>query len=219
MAIFRNREREYCIVTNFKVMFTTLRHLPNMSRVTRDDLRAYTGRKYLIVRNPYHRIESFYRDKFQATPRDLINRGFVPRRQDWNWERCQYIFFDKFNVDTSSFEMASRALMATTFDDLIGYLPSKFMLDMHLTPQILAAYVGDGTRAGLWQVQFDEILQMEDEDHMAFLRRELGIDTSKRYNETASSQPAITWSAKAREIVNDLYKIDFEQLGYEFIDN
>ena len=215
MAVaFKSRDHGYCIVTNFKVMYSTLTHQQDIFRLDNfrsSDLLNYPGKKYLIVRNPYYRLESFFRDKFVISPREF---GCQEKR---GWQVCQKLFFDEYAIDTRCSAAVQRALMTTTFEEFIRFLPSKFMLDPHLWPQLLAAYVREGREVR--QIVFDEILQMEDETHIAFLERELNIDTSKRYNETASRHTGISWSTQARKIVNDLYKIDFEQLGYEILDN
>lgn len=212
--VFKSFDSSYCIVTNFKVMYSTLKQQSHLS-VQRDiDIESifnYTGRKYLLARNPYDRLESFYRDKF------ILHPGHAVFSEKNEWQHCQKIFFNEYNFKKHAFEEVRNALITTSFEQFITMLPSKYMLDGHLIPQVFSLYFRDGEV--VTKIDFDKILQIEDVQNMLFLESDLKINTSIRENETKSGNVSIVWNETSREIVNTLYRLDFEQLGYNMIDD
>ena len=72
MPFFKVKKKKILLVTNFKVMFSSLKRTENFIKLKRAEacLRiAYTNPLvYFTVRDPYERLASFYRDKFLQHP-------------------------------------------------------------------------------------------------------------------------------------------------------
>jgi len=212
MAIyFQDKDRSYFLITNFKVLYSTLKRQDNLviaEASAVDDLLYSTHvKRYLLVRNPYDRAESFYRDKFVLYPRE------VKFREGFRWQQCQRIFFDELGLKGKGFEEVREGLAETSFRRFVGLLPSKYRADAHLIPQAAALYFAmDGK---IHDLSFDRVLKVEDEASMNFLRDQLQFDLSIMENVTKRSNISIEWDAEMREIVNEVYKDDFDLLGYE----
>lgn len=191
-------------------MYSTLMQQSNITIQQNNDITSllnFEGRKYFLARNPYNRLESFYRDKF------ILHPGRSVYKENFQWQNCQKIFSGEPGVKFDTFDEIRNALMATSFEKFIMMLPSKYMLDWHLIPQIFSLCFKKNNSISM--IEIDRILKMEEESHMLFLNTNLNIDTSIRENETNSKSIDIVWSAAARKIVNTLYQPDFEELEYD----
>jgi hypothetical protein len=208
--IFKSIDNSYYIITSFKVMYSTLMRQSTIALQKNIDFTLfprYNTKVYFLVRNPYDRLASFYRDKF------ILHPGNAVPSDKFRWQNCQKIFFDECKVHSEVFEEVRLSLMATTFDKFIEMLPSKYLLDWHLVPQIYSLYHQDNDEN--IKVPVDRILKMEEEESMFILKNNLHIDTSICENETKTKSVDTSWNAPLREIVNSLYQLDFDQLGYE----
>jgi hypothetical protein len=212
MAIyFQDRARTYFLITNFKVLYSTLKRQDNLviaeASATNDLLYSPHIKRYLLVRNPYDRAESFYRDKFVLYPRG------VAFRDDFRWQHCQRIFFDELNLTGKSFEEIKKGLITTSFKQFIHLLPLKYRTDAHLIPQATAFnFAAEGK---MHSIQFDRILKIEDDDSMDFLSDHLGIDVSIVENCTKSSNISTDWDPELRKVMLETYKDDFNLLAYD----
>lgn len=210
--IFKSTDDSYRIVTNFKVMYSTLMKQPNLSVEHNNniyDLLSYTGSKYFLARDPYNRLESFYRDKFILHPQRSVFK------ENFQWQHCQKIFFPEYGFKSDDFEAVRNALMTTSFEKFINMLPSKYMLDRHLMPQIFSLCLKEND--SIVRIDVDRILKMEEENDLLFLHSHLHIDTSIKENETRLNNIDIAWNATLRKIVNTYYEPDFEELEYDMI--
>jgi hypothetical protein len=209
--VFKNIESNYFLITNFKVMYSTLMRQPNLSKQSREEfIRGKdSADKYLLTRNPYARLESFYKDKFIEYPSQcMVSEKF-------EWQHCEKIFLNQYNVSQSDFEATKQALLNTSFEKFIAMLPSTYLLDGHLIPQASAFYYRDNNAHS--RIKFDSLLKVEDEQHMLFLKNQLHIDTAIRENPTTSSKAVIVWNEELRKVVNTLYQTDFQELGYNML--
>jgi len=214
---FQNRDKAYFLTTNFKVLFSTLKRQPNLivasdktifiNSIVRNLFHIKMAKNYLLVRNPYERLESFYRDKFINHPE---NAYFTNK---YTWQHCQRIFFKELQLSNSNFFEIRNILINTSFEQFIQILPLKYQQDVHLTPQAYALNI-NFMRFNI-KIRFDKILKIEDEDCMYFLKRNLDIDTSIRENYTKHLKIHTNWDRNLRKIVHTLYKDDFIQFGYE----
>jgi hypothetical protein len=207
--IFKSLDDSYYIITNFKVMYSTLMRQSNITLLKEHDWKVLSECRetlYFLVRNPYDRLESFFRDKF------ILHPGRSVQTNNFRWQNCQKIFFDELQVSPDDFDDVQERLTTTSFDQFIEMLPSKYLLDLHLAPQVYAICYMEGD--SVFELQVDGVLMVDDEDDMAFLQSKLGIDTSVRENETRFENIHLGWNERSRSIVNGLYEADFWQLGY-----
>jgi len=217
--IFFNKVESYFIVTNYKVLFSTLSWQPQLVPVNclrSEELDKFlNSKKILLVRNPYDRLESFYRDKLQVNPKS------VSFTNEFKWQDCQYlllnIIFERKGAYSATFELERDTLMGVSFDEFVSnYLPFVFQKEPHLVPQVLSFFYVDNKK-NILDIEYDEVFKIDDKEDLILLRDKFKIDTSINKNVTKNRGVLLTWSSFTRAIVNDLYKLDFESLNYSLI--
>jgi hypothetical protein len=223
MAIrYYNPKLKYFITTNYKVWSSTLRAQKNLVKSSKrivliNELTARLGlnRKrehYFLVRNPYARIESFFRDKIKTHSLNVNPEKGIA------WQRCQKIFFPSLGVNEyDDLESIQRQFSELSFDHFCGLLPFVFQDDRHLWPQTDAfeCYVfGQDFR-----LTFRKVLNVEEPATGDFLDDKLGIDTQVAVNKSAGVAKDVIWTKESRQIVNQVYYDDFQKLNYEVVDS
>jgi len=172
------------------------------------DIRRKTRRPhYLLVRNPFRRLESFFKDKFRQHPAQ------VQPSSDHEWQYSQRLFFPALCLDAAgSFEAVHDRLTRFPFDAFIEFLPQVILHDGHLVPQHHARDVIAQGRS--YRLRFERNLKVEAPDDRAFMQRALGLDTTIVGNSTQDVSASISWSSAAQATVRDLYAQDFSIFGY-----
>lgn len=172
--------------------------LPNsLLRVT---FRQLGKQHFLIVRDPFTRLESFYKSKILA----VNNYTSLPR----GWQHCQQLILKQLGISPEcELETGRQAFTKLSFSSFIELLPEVYKKDGHLTPQRDKIYVSN---------MYDKVLKLEVPEDLTFLQEKLGIDTGKK---TGNSDRHITspieWDDKDITIVTKLYKDDFKLFDYE----
>ncbi|MGF1498959.1 MAG: sulfotransferase family 2 domain-containing protein [Elainellaceae cyanobacterium] len=220
MPHFISTTTNYLITTNYKVMYSTMtrqerlrlcpgRELLRMTYARR--MRLCSAKHYLIVRNPYHRLISFYKNKFQTNPLKTTTLWSYGK-----WQYSQRIFFPYLNItrETPATEIKDK-LLSVSFDHFIQTLPNVYTLDGHLTPQHQIRFIRhQGLSFG--QIKFTSVLKMESPQDMDYLGQELYLDLSKKHNQTGTAELNDYFTSSLVRIVNDLYREDFVRYGYSF---
>ena len=212
MPQFYCKEENYYLSTNSKVMWSTLKNQNNLKKIQNANFALCKAlepfgvirkrKHYLLVRNPYDRLESFFRDK--------LRKHAVPNR---GWQRSQRIFFPLLGINKGTpNDDVKEKLMCLSFDTFIKYLPCLYFKDGHLHPQFWVENIGH--RLFKWTITFDKVLKMEQQEDLAFLANNLKIDLQIRYNYTRDIDIEINWAEKTREIVNSIYHLDFIHYNY-----
>jgi hypothetical protein len=221
MAHFANPSKGYYISTSFKVLYTLLCSQPSLQLInnTKMSANAYLKRlahgwnlpHYLVVRDPYRRIESFFKDKFRQTPLMQLNEYA-------QLQHCQQIFCPFLQIGPHDSPGAIREkLLGLSFAQFVEQLPHVYQLDWHLLPQVMTPKVY--YRA--WPVApliITRTLKIESPDDLRYLQDELAIDLSHKHNSTDAIQLEGAWSPNVRAIVNKLYRADFKKFGYKLVD-
>lgn len=218
MPHFVNSSTHYYISTNYKVLCTLLYRQPNLQIAMKKGiaiqsyLKRFTPfwwmRHFLLVRDPYKRVVSFFKDKFRQAPLHLW-----PTYDELQY--CQRLFCPSLEIHPydSPAEIRDK-LLNVSFAQFINLLPSLYEADDHLHPQIqLTMMCFRGIPIG--SIKFDRILKVECSHDMAYLQDELSIDLSKEYNSTHKIQLPNPWEPRLLAIVNHLYQADFEAFNYE----
>ena len=80
MIHFFHKKNKILVSTNLKVMYSSLKHTDSLVEIKYKKflflkiINIFKVKHYLLVRNPYTRIVSFYKNKFQAIPKRAFNR-------------------------------------------------------------------------------------------------------------------------------------------------
>lgn len=220
MNIFKNRIEDAYLVTNLKVMYSTLTMQENMEEVGKDlaliqrvllkHLGVSKFRFDLIVRNPYDRLESFFKNKFRKSLPKILATG--------EWQHCHEIFFEHFALDARSpSELVVDKLSKVSFEEFVRLLPYTYTRDGHLYPQhwALGLYYRKGrVKMGL-PIPYEDTFHMESEEDLLRAASLYSLDLSIRENSTASVKACVEWTADAVNVVNELYAKDFDSFGYK----
>ncbi len=134
------------VLTNHKVMTTTLFSMPRLReyKPRRAVLATLFARPrydaYCLVRNPYQRLQSFFRDGFRCLPQDLENehsRVFLLRRAVL--ARSAQLSPQKHPHRQPSVQLHLAELrqecLNLSFEDFIATLPACHPYDGHICPQ------------------------------------------------------------------------------------
>ncbi|MEB3356993.1 MAG: sulfotransferase family 2 domain-containing protein [Synechococcales bacterium] len=218
MPHFISTTANYLITTNYKVMYSTMTNQTGLRLCPGRELMKITYARrlglcaashYLIVRNPYHRLISFYKNKFQTNP--LKAAAPLPYSK---WQHSQRIFFPFLNItrETPADEIKDK-LLHVRFDQFVQILPSVYRLDGHLSPQYQVRFICHrGLRLG--QIKFTAILKMEASEDLNYLSQDLHLDLSQKHNQTGTAHLSDYFTSDLLRIVNDLYFEDFSRYGY-----
>ena len=103
MPHFYHRDQEILISLNYKVMFSSLTWLSRnspavmeieqLSQIFAKPQSIFFKNHYLLVRNPYRKIISFYKDKFYHLP--LMQKNDPEK----NWQGVQKMIFPYLGID------------------------------------------------------------------------------------------------------------------------
>ena len=223
MPYFICHSPRYLLATNLKAMFSTLTEQSRLQRLSRPGqlwcallqsgrLRDF-GPQYLIVRDPYRRLVSFFNDKFRQHP-----LGVDSSKPYGEWQSCQKLLFPYMGVTRSTPpEQIRRALSEFSFERFVRCLPGIYMRDGHLRPQNRIRFVAvKGVPLGVFRVH--RVLRMESTADMQFLSMELGVDTTRCHNATTTRSTDNLYTPELLTIVNRLYADDFSDYAYEMYD-
>ncbi len=199
-------------------MYTSLYHAPSLQlvRVGGMDTRLYARRllydwrmpHFLLVRNPYDRVESFYKDKFRQMP--LAQVADYDQLQE-----CQQLFCPLLHIVPNDDPATIREkLLDVSFAQFIELLPQLYQRDWHLRPQVMTKRI---YRRGqpIAPIIITRTLQVESPADRRYIQDKLRIDLSQKHNSTQTIQLANNWSPALRTTVNQLYRADFQKFGYE----
>lgn len=201
------------ISTNMKVMYTSLRSQKNLRRLRRSSFvlgvmleKAGLRKKrdhYFLVRNPYRKLESFFKNKI----RDELNN-------ETNWQRSQQILFPVAGVNKRDTpEVIFSKLSSVSFEQFVKSLPSLYDKNRHLHPQHWIESLGP---VGLnIKPGFKKIIRIEDKEELADFFGENGLDLSIRQNTTKEIKEPIEWTDEMRSVVQAVYQEDFHRYQYD----
>ncbi len=221
MPFFKVKDGTAYIATSYKVMYSTLSRQTNLERIStkqfflavvQNRTQLSKARFYLIVRNPYARLESFYRDKILGARANVARKG--------EWQHSVEILFPYLNVsnNTKESEVADR-LESITFKDFIALLPEIYLQDEHLHPQsrLLRGLFDRFKLTRNITVQYDRVIKLESDNDRSALASACQLNFEHRINDTAHIKAQLTWDLLSRQIVNDIYSDDFSVFDYPMI--
>lgn len=219
MYTFYNRRKGYFLSTNTKVLSSTLFKQEELERADRkfellNNLKKRFGvfkdrPHYLIVRNPYTRIESFFREKLRSKVALITNKD-----KPYSIKLHQEIFFPFAGIKREEPEyIKKQKLEKFSWRQFINALPKVYDMDAHLRPQ---SRILKPTIRHIFQMElyYDRFFKIEDSDDMKDLSN-LGINLSIKANRTNKSKSEIFWNPRMIDLVQDIYKYDFKNFGYD----
>ncbi|MEO0787981.1 MAG: sulfotransferase family 2 domain-containing protein [Bacteroidota bacterium] len=218
MICFKKKGEDIYLVTNYKVMFSTMSRqeslevIPKTRRMISILLKHKLGLQkstfYLLVRNPYNRVESFFRDKFR--------QAIAVNKEEGSWQLCQKMFFPLMEIQESmSAETIGDKFLSTSFAEFVSMLPEVHMKDGHLFPQHWAHRVNARTNVLPVSFPFTAVFRMESKTDMEKLATIFGVDIKVRANSTKAVKADIHWGEQEIRTVDQVYAKDFVSFGYD----
>jgi len=204
------------VITNFKVMFSSFKKSPKFKKLKRFEARLLIAcakpQVYFMVRDPYQKAISFYKDKFQKIPRQAdLSKPF-------KWEKPQRVFFPSLGlcVKKNSCEEIKQRLIETSFDEFVQMLAECHHLDEHIQPQhwILDNPTYKFIKTLGVNKQQITLLKMDSVEDMSKFAGATQFDCSQRANSTDKIAAPKRISDNSLTILNNIYRQDFEDLGY-----
>jgi len=195
-------------------MYSTLLNQPNLLYLSNiahprlflfKILKQQKLRTFMLIRNPYARLVSFFVDKFRKQPQRINEDNFY-------WQECHKIFFSHLNISfNEDNKTISDKLLDFSFNHFIQLLPIVYRLDAHLWPQYYSYRVWwKNIPIMIWKI--DKFIKIEDD--MDFLKIHLKLDTSIRSNPSTYSSYNGTSKKESYEIINKIYGHDFRKFNY-----
>lgn len=233
MAIFVNQTQGYFLLTNFKVMYSSLSFESDLQEIFLNNyldclkFKSQQSQKptIMLVRNPYTKLISFFEDKFIRHPNMSIEAK-VKYCGKSDWQKCQKIFFPYLNIEpVLSMEEVTKRLEQTSFEEFSNCLPHIYLQDYHLSPQINTLKFCKSIKSLNKNVYFsepitvdlrvDEIFKLENLEP-DFLGKKLSLNLPKARNKTHYTKPWESYftNSEVLAIVNDLYQEDFTYFDY-----
>lgn len=205
-------QKNITISTNLKVMYSSLKAQPSLKKMRRivflwmivKEKMSISKRQkhYLLVRHPYSRLESFFKNKLRKSV-----------TSDDKWQPSQRIFFPLLHISKKdSPKTIQSKLRAITFEQFIEWLPRLYKENRHLYPQFWIEYLN--TNSSNWRIGFDKVCPIEDTEQLKQVASELGLDLSIQKNSTKDTNIEISWTPELKAIVQEIYQEDFKRYNY-----
>mgnify|MGYP000064513204 FL=1 len=172
------------------------------------DAKGQAAEHFVLVRNPYARLGSFFKDKFRRNIRNKKPGKIC-------WQDCQRLFFQVLGLDEAADDDIKRqSFLQTTYADFIGCLPGCYLRDAHLQPQYLLLKEIAGLRTAGFH-----LVHLESKNETAAFAGRSGINLGRKVNSTqtqVSDELEINraLSRALQQKIYDLYEPDFKSLGY-----
>jgi hypothetical protein len=216
MPFFKVRNKKILLITNFKVMFSSFKRTENFIKLKRAEafLRiAYSNPLvYFTVRDPYERVASFYKDKFQQHP------AKYSLGSSFRWETPQKIFFPLLGLNNkTSNEEIREALLGTSFEMFIDMLAQCYHLDEHVNPQhwiLNHPQYRFFKNLNVHEKQLS-VFKIENLSHMSEFSYLTGFDSNVSMNSTKKLNADCSMNNEMLKKINSIYANDFKYYGYK----
>lgn len=219
MRFFINTELNYVIITNYKVMYSTLmtqRNLINHTSTHFDEqlvvgmLQDGTVEKFILTRNPYDRVLSCYFDKFVESPKS----------PDFFLQFCHIIALPYFGIDiTQPKEIIAGKIEKISFSEFVLTLPLFYDKEEHYIPQYSLKLIPSlrQDHIKMENILFNDIkpgiLKMEDDFN--FITEHLQLNFKIHRGKTEHLAFPNYYDPALYATINKLYDQDFNYFGYQ----
>lgn len=218
MPVFYHKKKKHLILTSFKVMYSSLAAQPDLVelfpgrktflRLGADLIGIRRLPKYQLVRHPYKRTISFYKDKFQQHPKQCLEQNFANFP---GWQHCQRIFFPLLDIsETHSPAKIAEMLQAVSLDDCVEMIGQVAWQDPHLWPQVRCTQVAYPRMS--FNLLPDQVFKLENLDEQV-LQSTLGLQPNIRKNK-AAVEKKLELSEASKSTLQLLYAQDFVTYHY-----
>jgi len=172
------------------------------------------GPEYImLVRNPYLRVESYFREKLRQKVRRVFDQ-----ENPYILKRHQEIFYPYIGLKVAdSLDRKAEGLLNFSFRDFVLKIPDVCLKEDHLAPQ---THNFSRRILGIERtMKMNRFVHVENQAEMAWLANHLGLDLSIHVNSSLSeNDETIRWDNESMQVVKSVYTRDFEIMGYDMND-
>lgn len=217
MWVFKTKFSDSYLAANPKVLTQTLLRQSNIERFKSKsrylhfflkEIHVKLGPEYvMLVRNPYFRVESYYREKLNLKVRQVLDVD------PYILKRHQQIFYPVAGIkESDTLETKRDRLLALDFKTYVKTIPSVYEVEDHLAPQ---TYNFTRRIFGISRtMKMNKYVHIEHTRDMVWAANYFKLDLSIRVNESTSTAVNIEWDRECIEITQRIYQKDFETFGY-----
>lgn len=214
MPVFHHKASNQYVLNSYKVLFSLFADSPAWSLLGEFSPRVAASivrrnalfRTTQIVRNPYDRLVSCFKDKFRKQPLRI-------HEQNFEWQACHKIMFPfcRISPHDPSHVMAQRFL-EMSFPEFLEILPRVYQLEEHFHPQVWSSSLSIG-KSRRFRLPFVRVIRMEEKELLAQIP---DVNFSVTMNSTADVPQDFELDEHARSVIRTIYKDDFVLGRYSF---
>lgn len=214
MPTFHHKASNQYVLNSYKVLFSLFADSPAWNLLGEFSPRIAASivrrnalfRTTQIVRNPYDRIVSCFKDKFRKQPLRI-------HEQNFEWQACHKIMFPfcRISPHDPSHVMAQRFL-EMSFPEFLEILPRVYQLEGHFHPQVWSSSLSIG-KSRRFRLPFVRVIRMEEKESLAQIP---DVNFSVTMNSTADVPQDFELDEHARSVIRTIYKDDFVLGRYSF---
>lgn len=207
------RKERYLILTSFKVMYSFLKSQGSLKRVfwNKQTLPMAWSNRFLgypkgilLFRDPESRFISYFNDKFRKMPSQMLADNCLDPE---HLQHCQRLWLEHIGLDTTNVEACYQALLDTSLEAVLAWLPSSYHQDPHTLSQLECLYVQ--RRWMKLRLAVSHVFLIDRPDEMQVFGQLLDLDTSKKVHQTQDMGENSLLSETGREILRQVYRLDF----------
>ncbi len=199
------------ILVNFKVGYTLIKESGCLSSnwahaFLRKHLSKSPTRLLMLVRNPFDRVESLYKEKLIKLPGE--HKG-----EHWPVYLRKIMENMECGIDVNEhFSSQREKIRRIDFESFVTkILPSTYLLDPHSHPQTYNVHLSSlGVTGWLKPVTFD----LNETDQMQEFSKITGICTKIKRNSTTFFNNNFHYTQQMIDVIQEIYADDFHILGY-----
>jgi len=207
--LYKNKDSTAIVIAHQKCGYSSIDYHAQQGKITHSVAMNLEMRKIMknpnifkmmIVRNPYARLESFYRQWIKVHPYLKDEPAML-----------KSAYLDLMAARISRERFINREISFEEF--ILGAVPVLMFMDNHLLPQTRQLEGWHCTAD-----DFDEIIKLEDQNfdnlnsHMNIEYGRINV-TDPKINKTWSNFD-LKWTSRMKSLIYKAYLSDFEQLGY-----
>ena len=202
------------MLNSYKVLYSLFADSPAWSLLGEFSPRIAAGivrrnalfRTTQIVRNPYDRIVSCFKDKFRKQPLRI-------NEQNFEWQACHKTMFPFCGISPMDPpDVMAQQFLKMSFRDFLEILPHVYQRESHFHPQVWSSSLGIG-KSFRFRFPFVRVIRMEEKEALTQLP---DVNFSVIMNSTTDVPQDFELDEHARSVIRTIYKEDFVLGRYSY---
>ena len=214
MPVFHHQASNQYVLNSYKVLYSLFADSPAWRQLGEFSPRIAAGivrrnalfRMTQIVRNPYDRIVSCFKDKFRKQPMRI-------NEQNFEWQACHKIMFPFCGISPlDPSDVMAQQFLKMSFAEFLEILPHICRLESHFHPQVFSSSLSIGNSLRI-RFPFVRVIRMEEKEALTQLP---DVNFSAIINSTTDVPQDFELDEYARSVIRTIYKEDFVLGRYSY---